>query len=74
MTWNYRIVRYSDGSLGLHEVHYDGQGNPVAMTDSPATFVCEEDEDTLGIIGALEMALKDAKSLPVFTPPKSWAA
>ena len=27
MTWNYRVVKYSDGSgYGLHEIYYDDDG------------------------------------------------
>ncbi len=33
MTWNYRIVKYADGSgFGLHEVGYNLMGEPVSMT------------------------------------------
>lgn len=37
-TWNYRICEYSDGYLGIHEVHYGPNGpemvtvNPVSLT------------------------------------------
>lgn len=32
MSWNYRVLRYSTGELGLHEVFYDADGNPDGCT------------------------------------------
>lgn len=31
-SWNYRVLRYSDGSLGIHEVYYDEGGKPSMCT------------------------------------------
>ena len=60
--WNYRIVRYRDGSgYGLHEVHYDAYGSVVLMGARPAAFVLYEDEDVGGIVASLERALRDAR-------------
>lgn len=33
MTWNHRVMRYADGSLGIHEVFYNDDGNPVSWTE-----------------------------------------
>lgn len=33
-TWNYRVIRHEDGSLGIHEVHYEN-GVPHSMTADP---------------------------------------
>ena len=64
--WNYRIVRYRDGSgHGLHEVYYDEDGTPRLMTERPAAFVVYDDEDAAGIVAALERALNDAKERPI---------
>ena len=69
-TWNYRIVRYRHGrELGLHEVHYDEQGRPWAMTQDPIVFVVEADEGPETIVKALEMAMADARRWPVFDEP-----
>lgn len=62
MTWNYRLIRYADGSVGLHEVHYNAKGNPVARTERPATFVSD---DAAGLAASLRMALADVERLPV---------
>lgn len=72
MTWNYRIVHRRDGSYGLHEVYYDDVGEPVVMTENAVTFECDSDEGPEGVIGNLEMALKDAKERPVFEEPEKW--
>lgn len=65
MTWNYRIIRYKDGALGLHEIHYDDAGEPKARTSDLADFGCDEDEGPQGIVKSLRMALNDAETQPV---------
>lgn len=72
MTWNYRLVRtvFEDEEyFAVHEVYYNEAGEPIMMTERPATFGGDSPEEA---IQALEMALKDAQSRPVFTPPKEW--
>lgn len=63
--WNYRVLRRDDGSLTLHEVFYDQDGNPTGCTKDPISFVAFDEEGTQGIIDALEMALADVKRFPV---------
>lgn len=60
-TWGYRIIDFGTHKA-LHEVHYAG-GNPVAYTESPATFACDHDQND--IAGALDRALFDARKHPV---------
>jgi hypothetical protein len=39
MTWNYRVVRTTDGeeeSFAIYEVYYDDDGRPEACTEDPA--------------------------------------
>ena len=70
MSWNYRIVKYADGSgYGLHEVYYDDYGNEEAMTENPASFVGESPED---IHGQMITARTDAIKRPIFEEPLSW--
>lgn len=70
MGWNYRIVRYADGSgLGLHEVYYDADGKEISMTAEPASFVGDTPED---VRSALLMAKTDAHRRPVFDEPDDW--
>jgi hypothetical protein len=65
MTWNYRIIEFSD-YRALHEVHYDEKGRPWAYTSEPREFVESLDEDDAGaIVADLEIALSDAQRLPV---------
>lgn len=75
MTWNYRIVRYHDrkNGFGLHEVHYDNECRPVAMTATGATFHADADEGPAAIIEMLEKALKDAKERGVLDEPSEWS-
>lgn len=70
MSWNYRIIRYEDGSYGLHEVYYSKKdGQPIARTDRPVAFGCCEDEGPEGVVQSLEMALNDAKSRDILDDP-----
>lgn len=73
MTWNYRVVKYLDGSgYGLHEVYYDKENKPWAMTTDPIPFSTDSDEGPETVIKALKMALKDAEKYPVFEEPEKW--
>lgn len=70
MSWNYRIVKYANGQgFGLHEVHYDKNGEEIRMTENPAAFVGDTPED---IRDALVFAKMDASRRPVFDEPKEW--
>ena len=74
MTWDYRVVRYRDGSgSGLHEVFYDKDGAPSGMTEQPANFVfAEAEDDKAEIVSALIAALRDATRKPVLDEPARW--
>lgn len=71
MTWNYRIVRYANGSgFGLHEVHYSADGKETSMTENPAAFV---GDTAIEVRSSLVMARMDAYRRPVFNEPPEWA-
>jgi len=70
MSWNYRIIRYHDGTFGLHEVYYDKANQPWGMTKHPCRFLTDRDPDDL--IKSLEMAAKDARERPILDQPKRW--
>jgi hypothetical protein len=73
MTWNYRIVRYKDGSgFGLHEVQYDETGKAKSMTAEPCVFACDLEEGPDGIRASLGMAMKDASTREIFIEPETW--
>jgi hypothetical protein len=65
MSWNYRILRHQDGTLALHEVHYDQHGRPRAYTAEPTRFVVDADEGAEGLRASLERALHDARTRSV---------
>ncbi len=74
--WNYRIVRYhnpTDG-YGLHEVHYDDAGKPIAMTATGASFYADPEEGPAAIIKMLKLALESAEDKPVLDEPAEWAS
>lgn len=72
MSWNYRIVKYADGSgFGVHEVHYNSEGKESAMTKEPAAFVGDTAEE---VRSGLMMAKADADRRPVFDEPAEWAS
>jgi hypothetical protein len=68
VSWNYRITRNPDSSgFALREVFYDDDGRPNGWTD-PIIFAWP-DEGPEGIAKSLELALKDARRLPVLDLP-----
>ena len=69
MSWNYRIVRYTDGGCGLHEVHYDADGKAIRMIEKPAGFVGDTPAE---VRSSLMTAKMDATRRPVFDEPKEW--
>lgn len=70
MSWNYRIVRYADGSgFGLHEVHYEADGTPIRMTEQPCGFAGDTAQD---VQVALMRAKMDAQRRPIFDEPPEW--
>lgn len=73
MTWNYRVVRYRDGSgFGLHEVFYDDKGLPWGMSEEATGFVCGLEEGAAGIAEALMLARTDSIRRPVLDQPETW--
>lgn len=69
MTWNYRIVKYFNGSgFGLHEVFYDKDGKEMSMTENPI-FAGETPEE---IKSSLLNARVDAIKRPIFEEPEKW--
>ncbi len=69
-TWNYRVVSYRDGSgYGPHEVYYDDNALPWGMTQEPAKFCFDSEQD---VINALKKALRDAQKRPIFREPAIW--
>ncbi len=71
MTWNYRIVKYADGSgYGLHEVFYDENGAATNMTKEPVDFTGEVRSD---VVMALQSATRDAYYKEIFEEPAGWS-
>lgn len=64
-SWHYRVIRQSDGLLGLHEVYCDDDGRPHSYTATPVGFVSDADEGLDGLIVSLERALRDARTRPI---------
>ena len=70
MSWNYRIVRYADGSgYGLHEVHYGSDGTACSMTADAARFDGDTSEE---IRDSLLTAKMDATRRLIFDEPDDW--
>ncbi len=56
--WNHRVVRYEDGSLGIHEAHYSTPGaasGKCSITEYPVGVVSDDLE---GLRWVLEHMLK----------------
>jgi hypothetical protein len=64
MTWNYRVVRTTDGeeeSFAIYEVYYDDEDRPEARTEQPASPAGETLEELQAYLRALsEPVLDDA--------------
>jgi hypothetical protein len=63
--WNYRVVRYADGAMAVHEVYYDDNGSPEGRQIDPATFYSDADEGLDGLVRSLERALANARENPI---------
>lgn len=74
MSWNYRIVRYRNGTgFGLHEVYYNEEGKAWGMTKRPISFSIGKGEGAKSICESLRRAIACVETKPVFTEPKKWA-
>ena len=69
MTWNYRILRYTDGTLALHEVYYDEAGQVKNYTARPISFAVDADEGHDGLVQSMKLALRDAIDRPILDVP-----
>ena len=47
MTWDHRIIKYEDGTIGIHEVYYDEDGKIILYSD--ARPVIGDDMDDLRV-------------------------
>jgi hypothetical protein len=63
-TWNYRVLRYPNGGLVLHEVYYNDAGLPDGWTEDAASFGADDEDGVFGILASLERAMGDAEKLP----------
>lgn len=54
--WNYRAVRYPDGTLVIQEVYYEG-GLPRAVTESGAAVIGESIGELRGVLAMMEEGL-----------------
>ncbi len=69
MGWNYRVMRQeADGSLFVHEVHYDDEGRPLFYSARPTTFGVPDGDDLTGLVRNLLRAARNARTLPVLEP------
>lgn len=58
--WNYRMVRREgehEPVVGIHEVFYDGDGEPRACSKNPVGFMGEEVEDLKNEMDRAKQAL-----------------
>lgn len=65
--WNYRVIKTVEDEeelFGIHEVHYDSNGNVRAYTERATGVVWEGGEDPTKILAYMAKAL----TLPVLTP------
>jgi hypothetical protein len=68
-TWHYRVLRYTDGTLALHEVYCDEEGRPNGYTARPISFAVDADEGHAGLVQSMKLALRDAIERPILDVP-----
>ena len=57
--WNYRVMRHADGSVAIHEVHYDDNGEPHAWTLEPTGFSGDSIEELRSALALAERGLQE---------------
>jgi hypothetical protein len=60
MSWNYRLVKCTQGDLvlyGIHEVYYDDHGAPESITELPVSVTEESKGDIMTTLRHMERAL-----------------
>ena len=60
MSWNYRLVKSTQGDLvlyGIHEVYYDDHGAPESITEHPVSVTEESKGDIMTTLRHMERAL-----------------
>jgi hypothetical protein len=57
--WNYRVLRHTDGSIAIHEVHYDDSGKPHACTEEPTGFAGDSLEELRSELALAERGLQE---------------
>ena len=50
MTWNHRVIRYADGTLGIHEVYYNKDGIVFGFTEDAVGPVGEDKVELLTVL------------------------
>ena len=59
MSWNYRVLRYKDGCVGIHEVYYDEDGRPEGCTERPVGPVGDDVGGLRGTLSAMLYAIDE---------------
>ena len=60
MSWNYRLVKCTQGDLvlyGIHEVYYDDHGTPKSITELPVSVIEQSKDDIMTTLRHMERAL-----------------
>ena len=60
MSWNYRLVKCTQGDLvlyNIHEVYYDDHGTPKSITELPVSVIEQSKDDIMTTLRHMERAL-----------------
>lgn len=55
-TWNYRLMKYSDNSFGMHEV-YQSDGGKLGWTERAVGIIVDSPEEVLEVFEMMRKAL-----------------
>jgi hypothetical protein len=58
LTWDYRVVKHSDGSFAVHEIYYTDSNKIELYSKEPCGIVANDIEDLKSVLSMLNAALK----------------
>jgi hypothetical protein len=71
LTWDYRVVKHTDGSFAIHEIYYTDTNKIKLYSKNPCGIVADDIGDLKSVLSMLSAALKQpvifANELPGYT-------
>ena len=73
MSWNYRVFKYKEGGIGLHEVYYNDKGQIQGFTQEPV-ISGDHIKDLLSYLSLMKKDIKKYSEILDYdnTPTLGW--